>query len=202
MAQIKGGLFTKGKSSGGVSGGNVWHTWTQANFIDGEATFSIGNIIKPNDIPLSVADKILYVDESNKIIECYMIDTIGDISVTLVKIGEFGGKQLYQHNIHFKQVGSNATVYCEFQIINDKSSEYTLSPFKDLCYNNRILGKGNSSLTTAFKEIFTSYYYNDSSNKSYNIYYGGYYSTSGAILTDLSTATDSNTTIEDEVVAL
>ena len=125
MAEIKGLINAKGKG-GGASGGNVWHTWTQANFIDGEATFSIGDIVKPNDIPLSVADKILYVDESDKITECYMIDAIGDISVTLEKVGEFGGggggSQLYQHNITLKgtTTSSNDTTIM-FTIVNSSA---------------------------------------------------------------------------------
>lgn len=115
----------KGKSSGGsgtITGGNVWHTYTQANFIDDEATFSIGNIAKPNDATLSVADKILYVDNNDKIVECYVILAIGDISVTLGKVGDFGGgggSQKYQHNIHII-VGANGNI--GITIINDNNT--------------------------------------------------------------------------------
>ena len=111
------------------------------------------------------------------------------------------GSKSYQHNLHFSITGGGGTVYFDCQVTNNIATPYTLSTFKDLCYNNRIMGKQNSSLTTAYKEGYTSYSYGEST-KTYNIYTGGFFSTGHTVLCDLSTATDSNSTIEDEVVAL
>ena len=81
-----------------------------------------------NEINPTNEDLIFYIDSSNKAKEIYKIYSHDDdfTSFTLVKVAEFGGKEIYQHNLRWGDSGSGNNSY-GVSIFNNSPTPFTFS---------------------------------------------------------------------------
>lgn len=128
-----------------------------------EPTYIAGNAysISKSDITgdYKQYDYVLYVDwTSGQVIKSlYYINMIDVNTVLLTLIGDVsGGKQLYQHNIYFKDGSSSIHAI----ITNDNNTKFTIETFTKWLYDNGFTGVSPNYLCYPL-----SFYYSNGAQK-------------------------------------
>lgn len=121
-----------------ISDKGIYYTFVQPTLVDSQYELNTSDLENPNQYTWQkVNDIIVYIDGDGKVKDIYnCVGIQGDFSkIYLEKVGEIGGKQLYQHNVLFTTSGGGY-VCCAYPIINDNGSDFTFSTFAKWLYDN------------------------------------------------------------------
>lgn len=114
-----------------AGGGTLLTTTTDATLVSG-TTYELA-LTYLTDTP-NVDDYVAYIN-SGSISTLYQVSAVDSTNATLTKIGEFGGKKLYQHNVSIKLYDNNmlqTDFVISFRIINADSEAFNYTKFKTL----------------------------------------------------------------------
>ena len=107
----------------------TFYTTTQPTLVDTYyqlATTDIANQIPDvTDLVIKVNDLVLYIDSNDKINEMYKITNVTASVITMEKVADVGGGQLYQHNIVIRETGdSSNNIWATLTIISNDSTPF------------------------------------------------------------------------------